>query len=141
MSDESAVLTPRFHMIEDGKCNISFPKGTGPQVFNLAKTKLSESKDAVEIFWSYPMNILTMIIETGYTPEQQAYAIAFDAESMAQDVKRMYRIVNGEEIEIKAEAGKYMLESDSNGQVVVKLHSWPRMTTYGTSIRYQIIQK
>lgn len=142
MSDESAVQTDaHVHMVRDGKCSISFPRTDAPQVFNLAKTKLSESKDAVEIFWNYPMHTLTIIIETGYTQEQQKYAIALDAESIASDVTNVYRILNGEEIEVKADAGKYMLESDSNGQVVVKLRSWPRMTKYGTFIRYKIIRQ
>ena len=141
MCDESAAQTSHYQLIENGKCTISFPDSTNPQVFNLAKTELRQSKDAVDIFWSYPMHILTIIIETGYTAEQQTYAIALDAESMTPDVTHVYQILNGEEIQMKADAGKYMLKSDSNGQVVVKLHSWPEMTRYGTYIRYQIIQQ
>jgi hypothetical protein len=141
MCDESAANTPFLQMIENGKCTIGFPNSTDAQIFNLAKTELSKSKDAVEIFWSYPVRILTIIIETGYTQEQKAYAIALDAESMENNVTKVYQTLNGQDIQVKANAGKYMLESDSNGQVIVKLHSWPKMTTYGTYIRYQIIQK
>ena len=141
MCDESVVQTSHYRLINNGKCSIAYPNSTNPQVFNLAKTELGKSKDAVQIFWNYPMHVLTIIIETGYTSEQQTYTIALDAESMGLNVTHVYQVVNGEEMEIKANAGKYMLKSDSNGQVVVKLHSWSKMTTYGAFIRYQIIQQ
>lgn len=116
-----------------------FPRGTSPQVFDLAKTELGESKDAVVIRWNYPMDTLTLIIETGYTRDGQSYAIAF--ESMGDDVTHVYQDFNGEDIEIKADSGKFILESDSNGQVIAKLQSWPEMTVYLAIIKYEIIQK
>ncbi len=60
---------------------------------------------------------------------------------MGKNVKHVYRVIDGDDTEVQAQEGKYTLESDSNGQVIVKLESWPQMTTYGANVRYQIIQK
>jgi len=141
MCDENNEQPSFFQASENGKYNLAFPNSAASKVFNTTTTDLSQLKDAVEIFWSYPTNTLTLIIETGYTAEQQDYSIALDAESMGDNVTRVDRIIDGNETEVKPENGKYMLESDSKGQVAIKLHSWPTMTTYGVYIRYQIIQK
>ncbi len=45
---------------------------------HLGRSNVSKICTSVGLFWSYPMNNLTMFIETPFTEKQQAYTIEFD---------------------------------------------------------------
>ncbi|CAF1288785.1 unnamed protein product [Rotaria sordida] len=126
---------------EPGKATVSFPNDGSPQVLKLADTELIKSSTSVEFFWSYPVDVLTLIIETPFTEKRQPYAVSIDNESLAPSISNVYRMLENQEIEVTTTDNKLILDSDSNYQIVVKFRSTPDMNYYGVRIHYDIIPK
>jgi hypothetical protein len=65
------------HIIEQSTCSIgvSFIRLCNASTLNLFNTKLANSSSSVDLFWSDPMNNLTLIIETPYTQQRQTYML------------------------------------------------------------------
>ncbi|CAF5139633.1 unnamed protein product, partial [Rotaria sp. Silwood1] len=57
---------------------------------------------AVSIRWAYPMNNFTIIIEAPFTQQLQSYSIAIDNALIKESDIRVYRILDGREIEVKS---------------------------------------
>jgi len=59
------------HVTEQSICGIgvSFIHLCNASTLNLSNTKLANSDSSIDLFWSYPMNNLNLIIETPYTQQ------------------------------------------------------------------------
>ena len=95
-----------------------------------------KSCDALYFMWSYPMNNLTMIIETPFTPHHQSYSVHL-SNPQGYDIRK-YLIVNGHEVEIKSTEDIIVLNSDSNYQIRLKLQAETTISYYGFPIAYNV---
>ncbi|CAF2505003.1 unnamed protein product [Rotaria sp. Silwood2] len=141
MADSSESEGLYLHISEPGRATVSFPNDKEQKTLNLAGTDLAKSCSSVNIFWSYPTGLLTLIIETAYTKKQQSYTIHIDNEHLSASISNVYQVIDDEEIEVTTNDKKIILNSDSNYQVIIKFQGPPEMRTYGVSISYDIIPK
>ncbi|CAF1317407.1 unnamed protein product [Rotaria sordida] len=126
---------------EPGQATVAFPNDEEQKTLNLAGTDLAKSCSSVNIFWSYPTGLLTLIIETAYTEKRQPYAIHIHNEQLSASISNVYRVIDNQKIEVTTTDKKIIFDSDSNYQVIVKFQGPPEMRTYGVNIHYDIIQK
>jgi hypothetical protein len=92
--------------------------------------------DSIYLMWSYPLNNLTMIIETSFTQRHQSYSIGL--KNLTEYDIRKYLILNGKEIEIKSTEDIIVLHSDSNYQIKLKLQAETTISYYGFPISYNV---
>lgn len=74
---------------------------------------------------------MTFTIETPYTQERQPYAIEIDNKQIKTYSLPMYRILDGQEIELNSTHDVIVEKSDSNYQVQIKFRA-PSTLTYFT---------
>ena len=122
------------------KCSavISFSGNCQSMTVNLSQTEYSNCS-ANQFFWSYPLNNLTLIIETPMTDKHQAYTIALNNEQLAGAITNVYRIVDGKETEITTHEKILRLHSDENYQVIVKFQGPTRLSRYGANVDYNSV--
>ena len=89
--------------------------------------------DQVYLMWSYPLNNLTMIIETKF---HQNYQIRF-ANQPDYEIEK-YLIESGREIPIKFKEEFITLKSDSDYQIQLKLQAQTSISYYGFPIVYNV---
>lgn len=94
-----------------------------------------KSCDHVYFMWSYPLNNLTMIIQTKFSEE---YQIHLDNEP-SYDIKK-YQIENGKEIRLNSTAEFVTIKSDSNFQIKIKFQADTTISYYGFPIVYNVTQ-
>ena len=104
---------------------------------HLAHTNISKTCTEVKLFWSYPMNNLTMFFETPFTKQQQAYTLEFDNKKLA-GIGNIYRLIDGKETEVTTHDSKLIQHSDSNYQVILKFQGPPEMISYGAFVYYNV---
>ncbi len=92
--------------------------------------------DAIYFMWSYPLNNLTLIIETSFTQRHQSYSILL--RNLPDYDIRKYIIVNGKETEIKSMEEIIVLHSDSDYQIQLKLQADTTISYYGFPIFYNV---
>ena len=126
---------------EDGKATVSFSDDGKPKILNIASTELATSCSSVELFWSYPVGAMILIIETPFTKKQQSYAVRISNEHLTPAISNVYRIVDNHEVEVTKTDSDLIFDSDANYQVIVKFQGPPQMTYYGVFIHYKIIPK
>lgn len=126
---------------EPGRTTVSFQNDNDAQVLNLANTEVAKTNKSVEIFWSYPMNTMTLIIETPFTQQRRPYRISLYSERLPESIKHLYRLLDGQETEIPIIGERIVQESDSNYQVILKFQAPSEMSTYGVYIKYDISPK
>ena len=114
-----------------GQCNSS--------TLDLAQTSIARCT-AIHLSWSNPIENLTMIIETPFTAEQQSYTIHIDNEGMMGPVSHVFRLIEGEEIEITTNGSKLIQYADANYQVILKFRSPTEFNYYGVFIDYEVYQ-
>ncbi|CAF1100572.1 unnamed protein product [Didymodactylos carnosus] len=115
------------YLSTDPKCNNSF--------LNIVNTSYYHCSEA-RIFWNYPMQNLTVTIESAnYTKSKQLYSV-----SLTGGMLPTYRIYpNGKEFLITNTTAEKIVEiSDENYQVVLKFQGPKRLTFYGAEIEYQV---
>jgi hypothetical protein len=105
---------------------------------NLTHTNMSERCNSIDLFWSYPVDNLTMIIETPFSKKQQAYTIELNNERIMGAISHVYRLIDGKEIEVTTKESKLIQHSDSKYQVILKLQGPPKLTYYGVFIDYDV---
>jgi hypothetical protein len=130
------------HIQELNKCNIGvgFAAICNSSTLNLVNTNLSNSCSSVNIFWSYPMNNLTVVIETPYTQQRQPYTIHLHSRQLKSQISHIYRLLQGQEIE-RTKIGNTVIEkSDSNYQVILKFQAPTQLKFYGLFIAYDIVK-
>ncbi|CAF3337345.1 unnamed protein product [Rotaria socialis] len=111
-----------------------------PQILNLANTEIAKSWEKVQINWNYPVDDMTLIIETPFTQKRQPYAISIDNESLKRGTSHVSRIIDDEEIELNKDGCRKVINCDSNYQIVLKLYATPA-AAYLALIKYHVIKK
>lgn len=91
-------------------------------------------------FWSYPLNNLTLIIETPFTFKKEPYSISLNNEQLSGAISNVYRIINNEEKEITTHDKVFTQHSDSNYQIILKFQGPTHLSRYGVNIDYKTVQ-
>lgn len=104
---------------------------------HLATTSF-KSCDVVALIWAYPINNLTVIIETPFTQQHQPYAIHINNKQIRSSDFSLYRILNGHETKIKSIEDIIVQQSDSNYQVILKVQAETIESLYILPINYNV---
>ncbi|CAF1434492.1 unnamed protein product [Adineta steineri] len=118
---------------------VSVRGGCKSSTLNFAHTNTSKTCTSVKFFWSYPVDNLTMIIETPFTEKQQQYSIKFNVDRTMGAITNVFRIFGREEILITPAESKLIQPSDSNYQIILKLQGPSKLTSYGVFIDYEVV--
>jgi hypothetical protein len=105
--------------------------------FNLGNTNISTCI-SVELFWSYPIDNLTITIETPFTKKQQAYTIYINNEKLQGAIAHIFRVFNGQETEVTTTDKRLIQYSDANYQVILKFQTPPTPVYLGVFINYEV---
>jgi hypothetical protein len=92
----------------------------------------------VYLFWAYPMNNLTITVVTPFTKERHPCAINIQNVIIKDYDVGMYRILDGQEIDIKTTDDIIVQKSDSNYQIVLKFKAQPTISYYGFPLNYKV---
>lgn len=117
---------------------ISAPTGCISTVLNYTDTIFAQC-NGVNFFWSQGDNNMTFIIETAYTQTHQAYNISLANSPLIQGDLHVYRVNNGQEIEITTRDDKIFQISDSNYQIILKFQGPTRPVRGGVLIIYSTV--
>lgn len=125
------------HISNLEKCSavISFSGNCQSMIVNLSETEYANCT-ANQFFWSYPLNNLTLIIETPMTDERRAYTMSLNNEQLAGAISNVYRIINGKESEVTTHEKILRQDSDGNFQVILKFQGPKQLSRYGVNIDY-----
>jgi hypothetical protein len=104
---------------------------------NLGETRFKTCTE-VRLFWSYPMNNLTVTVETPFTQQHQPYTINIDNRLIKDYSVGIYRILNGQEIHVKSVDDVIVQNSDSNYQIILKFQAEKTITYYGFPFMYKV---
>ncbi|UJR07733.1 hypothetical protein I4U23_012017 [Adineta vaga] len=88
-------------------------------------------------FWSYPVNNMTLVIETKFTQQRQPYSINLDNTQLKGAILHVYRVFNNQETEITTQDKVLVQRSDSNYQVILKFQAPTQLSRYGVQIDYK----
>lgn len=117
---------------------VSFDFDCRTSTFNLAQHRNISSCSSVNIFWSYPMNNLTVIIQTQWTQKHRPYTIHVRANYLKPQILHLYRINQGIEKEIKIRGKVIKEKSDKNYEVILKFQAPKTLQFYGVFIEYNV---
>lgn len=122
------------------RCNptVSFDFDCPTSTFNLAQHRNISSCSSVDIFWSYPMNNLTVIIQTMWTQKRRPYTIHLRAKYLKPQILHLYRINQGVEKEVKIRGNVIKEKSDKNYKVILKFQAPKTLQFYGVFIEYNV---
>lgn len=114
---------------------ISFSGNCQSMLVNLGKTKYANCTTN-QFFWSYPLNNLTLIIETPMTYERKSFTISLMNEELAGAINHVYRIIHGKESDVTTHEKILRQDSDENFQVILKFQGPKQLSRYGVNIDY-----
>jgi hypothetical protein len=114
---------------------ISFSGDCYSSQVNLSDTEYSQCTSN-QFFWSYPLNNMTLIIETSFTRSRQAYWISVDNQALQGAVSHVYRIYNGQETDVSVFTPKLVQYSDPNYQIILKFEGPTSLGRYGVNVNY-----
>ncbi len=117
---------------------ITFSGNCQSMTVNLSHTEYAQCTSN-GFFWSYPLNNLTLVIETLFTEKHQAYKISLNNEQLFGAITNVYRIIDNKEIEITTHEKTLIQQSDSNYQVILKFQGPTRLGRYGVNINYESV--
>lgn len=121
-------------MFTSRECNSS--------TFDLADIEASKSCNSVDIFWSSPINNLTVIIETKFTQERQPYSIELQNKRLSPQISHVYQVSeNGIDTELQPEGDIITVQSNANYQVILTFQAPTELIFFGTPIKYNIVKK
>ncbi len=123
-------------------CNlhVGFPSACKSSTLHLANSSLSTSCSSVRIFWDYPMNNLTVIIETPFTQIQQPYSIHLRSQRMKPQISHIYQVSeSGAYTELIPEGDIITVNSNTDYQIILMFQAPTRMIFFGVYIEYDII--
>jgi len=117
---------------------VSFSGDCYSSTVNLSNTEYAKCT-ANSFFWSYPLNNLTLIIETSFTQKHQPYTIYLDNEQLMTAVSHVYRVFNNQEDEITTKEKTLKQDSDENYQIRLKFQGPTHLSRYGVNIDYESV--
>jgi hypothetical protein len=124
--------------LKDCDAIISFAGDCQSSIVSLNNTEYAKCTSNT-FFWSYPVNNMTLIIETPSTRIHQAYTIALDNEQLIGALTNVYRIINNQEIEITTQDKTLIQHSDSNYEIILKFQARTHLSRYGVNIIYKTV--
>ena len=110
-------------------------------VIRFAGTDLTKSCDSVNMFWNYPINNLTLIIDTPYTANKQAYAIRLNTGGLSSTFFRIYQVQKNSICKaLKSRKGVITAKCDQDYQVGLKFQGPKYISLFGVFIQYSVVR-
>lgn len=110
-------------------------------VFRFTETSFTKSCDSPTIFWGYPMNNLTLIIDTSYTAKRQAYALRLDAKQIFPSSFRVYQVQKTNcDTPLAENNGIMTAKSGPDFQVALKFQGPKQLSLFGVFIKYSVVR-
>lgn len=81
---------------------------------------------------------MTLVLDSPFTGSQQKYQMSFDNQQIMSAVSHVYRIIDGEEIDVTTTEPKLIQTSDDNYQIILKFEGPTSLTRYGLNIVYDV---
>jgi hypothetical protein len=131
-----------LHIVEEISCyiRVSFAHGCNSSTLTLDNSKFAKLCSSVSLFWSYPTNNLTTIIETPYTQPRQPFTIHLHSRQLKPQISHIYRLSQGQENERKTIGNTMIERSDSNYQIILKFQAATTLTFQGVFIAYELVK-
>ncbi|CAF2503513.1 unnamed protein product [Rotaria sp. Silwood2] len=107
-------------------------------IVNLTDTDYAKC-NTTSFFWSYPLNNLTLMIETPFTHQHEPYSIYLDNEQLMSAVSHVYRIFNNQETDVTTKDKTLIQYSDSNYEIILKFQGPEYLHRYGVNIDYNVL--
>nr|BAJ97444.1 predicted protein [Hordeum vulgare subsp. vulgare] len=95
----------------------------------------------VYFFWSYPLNNMTLVIETPFTQKRQAFTVSLKTEALAGAVSHVYRIIDDKETDVTTREPVLAQDSDANYQVILKFQGPTHLSRYGLNFNMSLLLK
>jgi hypothetical protein len=129
-------------VFENSKCNlgISYDRSCKSMKLNLGKNAKIKLCSTVNIFWSYPTNNLTLVIETSFTSERQPFRIRLSRKQLKPQISYVYRVVKRQVTELKPSNRTSVVKSDSQYRVMIKFQAPSKLQYYGVFIKYDVLK-
>ena len=103
-------------------------------------TNLTKKCNSANIFWNYPQNNLTFIIDTPFTATRQPYTLRLSVYPTQPQMFRVFQVQpDGTTTELNIQSDIITVRSDSNFQVRLKFEGPSRYIVYGVFIRYDVV--
>lgn len=118
------------------QATISFSGDCRSPIIDLTQTEYVQCEN-VNFFWSYPLNNMTLIIETPFTRSHQRFTMFLDNQQLTGAISRVFRIFNGQETEVTTRDSTLIQYSDSNYQIILKFEGPTHLSRYGVNIDYR----
>ena len=134
------TCVPSIYQYDRCHPTVSMEFECSASTWNLAENQNISSCSSVEIFWSYPMNNLTIIIQTIWTEKHRPYTIHLQAKNLKPQILHLYRIEQGVEKQVKIRGKVIKQKSDENYQIILKFQAPKILQFYGVFIRYSVIK-
>ena len=137
-SDASSDSSCQSHVDKLDSCQavISFSGDCLSPKIDLSSTEFSQC-EAVKFFWSYPLNNMTLVIETPFTRSHQRFLMRLDNQQLTGAVSHVYRIFNNQETDVTTRDDTLIQYSDPNYQIILKFQGPTRLSRYGVDIDYR----
>ncbi|CAF1391948.1 unnamed protein product [Adineta ricciae] len=91
----------------------------------------------VDFFWSYPLNNMTLVIETPFTQKRQRFTVSLKTQPLQGAVSHVYRIIDDQETDVTTREPVLTQDSDANYQVILKFQGPTHLSRYGVEIQYE----
>ncbi|CAF1093438.1 unnamed protein product [Adineta ricciae] len=115
---------------------ISFSGDCYSSKIELRDTEYVKCTD-VNFFWSYPLNNMTLVIETPFTQKRQRFTVSLETQPLQGAVSHVYRIIDDQETDVTTREPILTQDSDANYQVILKFQGPTRLSRYGVVIQYE----
>lgn len=128
------------HASEPSDCytNVWVPNTCHSATLDLTKSEFTKSCNNVTLFWSYPVDNLTITFGNGHnTP----FTMAIPTEYLLAALPHIYRIIDGRETEVTTTKPELIQTSDSNNHIILKFQGPPALYFYGVFINYYFVKR
>jgi len=130
-------------IIQQHTCNIRVivPRECKSPTLNLTGSNVSTSCSSVEIYWKYPMNNLTVIIETPFTEKHQPYSIRLQNQQLKTQISHIYQVCKSSaHTELKSQDDIITVKSNEDYQIILEFQAPTKFIFFGAFIKYDVIE-
>ena len=131
---------PRVSSVTPCHLSVSVNQQCKSAIISFPGTNFTNSCNSTEIFWNYPQNNFTFIIDTPFTATHQRYTLQLSVYPRQPQMFRVFQVqTDGATTELKFRSDIITVRSDSNFQVGLKFQGPSRFIVYGVYIRYDVV--
>jgi hypothetical protein len=130
----------QFYETDECWATVSVQRDCKSAKLNLSNSNISKSCSSVDVGWAYPMNNLTVTIETPFTQQRQPYAVIFNNKWLMEALTNVYRVFNNQETEVITHDTTLIQYSDSNYQVILKFQAPSTISAYKVFLNYDVVR-